>query len=119
MSETPMYPDLSRQGLASKLFKRRPLFGFQATPVVHNVRTDESDPNRLSRGLEPSWYATRAIQSLRTSAMPLLHCPLEHGVWSALPQQTEVAATSPSGVEFSSSLWKGDIPPCRFEPYAP
>ena len=76
MSETPMYPDLSGQGLASKLFKRRPLFGFQATPVVQDVCTDADDPLRKSRGSGPSLRVCRAMQSLRTSAVPPTHCLL-------------------------------------------
>ena len=53
MSETPTYPDLfgsslQANGQLPSFFERRPLFGFQATPVVQDVCTDEDDP-------EPSW----------------------------------------------------------------
>ena len=37
------------------------------------------------------------MQSLRTSAVPLVHRPLERGALSAAPQLTEVAAARPAG----------------------
>ena len=49
MSETPTYPhlfgsSLQANGQLPSFFERRPLFGFQATPVDSRVRTDEDDP---------------------------------------------------------------------------
>jgi len=57
MSETPTYPDLfgsslQANGQLPSFFERRPFFGFQATPVVQDVCTDEDDPKETPGVIE-------------------------------------------------------------------
>jgi len=52
---------LQANGQLPSFFERRPLFGFQATPVVQDVCTDEDDPNRKLRPIHESYLAMTAL----------------------------------------------------------